>query len=949
MLIALLGSAIAFIVGTNFTQRRILEQQLGTDAERVTEALQGRVEVVQTAAELLAHDPDVVAAAPVETEAALRTLNGRAVVVRERFNLDLIQIYNPASQARTNLLLSNLFRETSLLAECDAGAPTVQLAGGQLLLIHHAAMPEGAGHVVVGIDMARELERLVAEYRLPSELGISAAGSQIATRENFPFEAPERRMRALYVWRFELQLGETPVELLLTRPTTEVRRVTNTGLKIMIGSTLLTTALLMGLSLLITHGIARPIQHLSSTADAVAKGDLSRRVNLDAVPALFGIGHEDEIGLQARAFNEMVAELSSLYTDLEAKVEARTQELAATAEVARAVSSSLDLKTVLQTSTCSIRERFDFYLVAIFTVDPGAETLRLREAIGKGAGDLVEGGLQVDLASRSILGAAVSSGQPQVSQFLALEPVMLRVPQLPDQGSAAAIPLRVGASTMGILYVQITQSDAFTEELTRLLTTLADQIAVGMENSRLYETEQQRRHLAETLEMTGRSLVSNLDLEEIPEQVLLRLAKMVPYERGVLLFQRDAQFVPLASYGFSAESVPHFPAYQAQGNDLIQQIVVTQKPVIIEDAGQEGGSENLAWLPADQRSLLGAPLISRDEVIGLILLTRREVDAFSLEDVLWIQTFTMQAGIALENAYLYGEVKQLNEYLEQLVEERTRELNRAYHSLEKLDKTKSDFIAVAAHELRTPLTVIKGYTQILEKLLAEVLPDHTRKLLDGVLSGADRLEAIVSSMLDIARIDNQTLQLYKSKTRIIDILTSIQETLAPTLRERRMTMSVSGVEGLPMIEADPDLLKKVFHHLIFNAVKYTPDGGKISVTGSIVEDEETCPWVQVVVSDTGIGIDPEHHELIFEKFYQTGEISLHSSSDTKFKGGGPGLGLAIVRGLVSVHGGRIWVESEGYDEVRCPGSHFYVQLPLHISPEQHMLAVTAQEVKTPVT
>jgi signal transduction histidine kinase len=86
--------------------------------------------------------------------------------------------------------------------------------------------------------------------------------------------------------------------------------------------------------------------------------------------------------------------------------------------------------------------------------------------------------------------------------------------------------------------------------------------------------------------------------------------------------------------------------------------------------------------------------------------------------------------------------------------------------------------------------------------------------------------------------------------------------------------------------------------------------------------------VEVVVSDTGIGIDPEDQDLIFEKFHQLGNLDFHSSGRTKFKGGGPGLGLAIARGIVLAHGGRIWVESEGRDEARCPGSRFYVRLPI---------------------
>jgi len=138
------------------------------------------------------------------------------------------------------------------------------------------------------------------------------------------------------------------------------------------------------------------------------------------------------------------------------------------------------------------------------------------------------------------------------------------------------------------------------------------------------------------------------------------------------------------------------------------------------------------------------------------------------------------------------------------------------------------------------------------------------------------------------------------------------------------------LDGLPVIQTDPDQLYKVFYHLIINAIKYTPDGGRISVHGHLVETGEGLNEIEIVVSDTGIGIDPAHHELIFEKFYQTGEVYMHSSGKTKFKGGGPGLGLAIARGIVEAHQGRIWVESLGHDETNCPGSKFFVRIPVRV-------------------
>lgn len=136
---------------------------------------------------------------------------------------------------------------------------------------------------------------------------------------------------------------------------------------------------------------------------------------------------------------------------------------------------------------------------------------------------------------------------------------------------------------------------------------------------------------------------------------------------------------------------------------------------------------------------------------------------------------------------------------------------------------------------------------------------------------------------------------------------------------------------LPAIEVDPDAFRKVFYHLIVNAIKFTPDGGQITISGYPRRghwNEISKDGIEIVVSDTGIGIEPEYHELIFAKFYQTGELALHSSGKTKFKGAGPGLGLAIVRGIVEAHRGKVWVKSPDHNEESCPGTQFHVFLPL---------------------
>ncbi len=258
------------------------------------------------------------------------------------------------------------------------------------------------------------------------------------------------------------------------------------------------------------------------------------------------------------------------------------------------------------------------------------------------------------------------------------------------------------------------------------------------------------------------------------------------------------------------------------------------------------------------------------------------------------------------------------------LQERTLELERMNQILKNIDKTKTNFIQISAHELRTPLTLIMGYSQMLEQDMQN--KPELLAMARGILEGSERMTDIVDSMLDVSRIDSNTLFLRKTGLRLDLLIRKVNKGFETAFADRDIQMTVNGLEDLPLIPADPDMLQKVFHHIIMNAIKFTPDGGTITVSGKYLNGKEP-PQVEVAVRDTGIGIDPALQRLIFEKFNQTGDVLLHSSGKTKFKGGGPGLGLAIARGIVEAHGGRIWVESPGYNEQTNPGSTFIVSLP----------------------
>ena len=460
-----------------------------------------------------------------------------------------------------------------------------------------------------------------------------------------------------------------------------------------------------------------------------------------------------------------------------------------------------------------------------------------------------------------------------------------------------------------------------------LLISLTTQATAAIENARLYQAEQERRQVAESLVQAGRKLTSSLQLREVPGQILEQLALVVSYERASLILQEGESLRIVAQRGFPDDERVKQLHISIREGDVYQQVGSAGRPVIVDDVTRISGWQQVDWLPLDH-SWMGVPLFAKEQVIGMLSITRRDPLAFNQDDAILVSTFALQAAIALENAGLYDRITRFNEQLEDMVRQRTEELNQAYKTLEKLDKNKTDFINVAAHELRTPLTVIKGYMDMFASDQAVRSNAYLKEVVNGVLKGTDRLHGIINSMLDVARIDSQLLDMHMERTSMQVTMRRIQADFEEAAAERQLTIQLENLEDLPHVKADPTMLVKVYQNLVGNAIKYTPDGGMITISGQAVSDSELGECVEMLVHDTGIGIDPEYHELIFEKFFQTGTVALHSSGETKFKGGGPGLGLAIVRGIIQAHNGRIWIESPGYDEQNCPGSTFHILLPV---------------------
>ena len=256
------------------------------------------------------------------------------------------------------------------------------------------------------------------------------------------------------------------------------------------------------------------------------------------------------------------------------------------------------------------------------------------------------------------------------------------------------------------------------------------------------------------------------------------------------------------------------------------------------------------------------------------------------------------------------------------------DLQKTNKILRQLDRNKLEFIQIAAHELRTPLTVLNGYVNLMRSQPETQTTPALQDITDGILKGTNRMHKVVNMMLDLTRIGSEALKVASEPVPMQRIIADLVRDLETAAAERQIQLTVTRAEGTPEIKGDPTLIHKALYQLMVNAIKYTPDGGKVHITTRPTVMEDGSPCLEIAVRDQGIGLDVEHHELIFEKFYQVGEVALHSSGKTTFKGGGPGLGLALVRGVARAHGGKVWVESAGHDEENFTGSTFYLLLPL---------------------
>jgi signal transduction histidine kinase len=448
----------------------------------------------------------------------------------------------------------------------------------------------------------------------------------------------------------------------------------------------------------------------------------------------------------------------------------------------------------------------------------------------------------------------------------------------------------------------------FTESQVELLRTFADQAVIAIENVRLFtELQARTQELTRSVDQltalgeVGRAVSSTLDLETVLTTIVSRAVELSGLDGGVV-FEYDetaeefVQRVATDIGGALAEA--RRTTRIRKGEGVLGRTAITLEPVQVPDIIVPGAyegrlRENL--VESGIRAIVAVPMVREGRLIGCLAVTRNRPGEFPAETIELLRTFATQSALAIQNARLF------------------RELADKSRQLEVASQHKSEFLANMSHELRTPLNAIIGFSEVLKDRMFGELNEKQEEYLKDIYASGTHLLSLINDILDLSKIEAGRMELELTD---FDLPAALDNAII-LVRERAarhgISLHKSFDERLGQIHADERKVRQVVLNLLSNAIKFTPEGGRIDV-GAVPKDG----FVEVSVTDTGIGIAPEDQEKVFEEFRQVGTAAK--------KVEGTGLGLTLCRKFVELHGGRIWVKSQ-----EGVGSTFTFTIPVHRS------------------
>ena len=616
-----------------------------------------------------------------------------------------------------------------------------------------------------------------------------------------------------------------------------------------------------------------------------------------------------ECGLSLKRVSDGPA-ATPLYEDLQVALREALEQQTATAEILRVISSSpTDVEPVFKAigesairlmgaAMASVYE-FDGTLIHLRTLTPPnwphAEALR-RQYPRPPDVNLAAGRVILERAILHLADLQTDPGTPsvtrQVAERMGLKGV-LWVPMLRED------------TAIGVIGAVRAESGLFSDKQVRLLQIFADQAVIAIENVRLFKVLQTRtQQLARSVDQltalgeVGRAVSSTLDLETVLTTIVSRAVELSGLDGGVVFEydERAEEFIQraMADAGDAlAEARRATPIRKGEG--VLGRTAITLEPVQVSDITLPGAYEGRLredLIGSGVRAILAVPMVREGHLIGCLAVTSNRPCEFAAETGDLLRTFATQSALAIQNARLFREIEQ-----------KSRELEAA-------SRHKSEFLANMSHELRTPLNAIIGFSEVLtERMFGELNAKQDEYLRDIYTSGRHLL-SLINDILDLSKIEAGRMELdvadFDLPMAIDSALTLVRERAA----RRSLALHRSIEERLGQVPGDERKIRQVLLNLLSNAIKFTPDGGRIEVGA-----KRLSGVIEVSVSDTGVGIAPEDQEVVFEEFKQVG------TADRKVEG--TGLGLALSRKFIELHGGKIWLNSH-----IGAGSTFTFTIPL---------------------
>ena len=485
----------------------------------------------------------------------------------------------------------------------------------------------------------------------------------------------------------------------------------------------------------------------------------------------------------------------------------------------------------------------------------------------------------------------------------------------------AGYPLIVEDRLIGV--AALFAREPLSESVINALATVADGIALGIERHQTILKLQEQTEVVETINRIGQLLSAELDLQNLVQAVTDAATELTGAQFGSFFYnvlnEEGASYMLYTLSGVPREAFSNFPMPRA--TKLFGPTFQGEKTIRIADVHNDrryGKNPPYNGMPEGHlpvRSYLAVPVIAHsNEVVGGLFFGHSKAGVFTERHEQIVEGLASQAAIAVDNARLYEKAKESIKEREELL---ARE-QKARHEAEIASRMKDEFLGLLSHELRTPLNAIVGWTRMLNT--GELDEATFARAVETIDRNAKLQARLIDDMLDVSRIISGKLRLDAQPVDLTAVINSAVDTLRPAADAKEIRIYVVLDFGAGMVLGDPVRLQQIVWNLLSNAIKFTPKQGSVQVSLQRVNSH-----VEVTVSDTGIGIDEAFLPYVFDRFRQA-----DSTSSKQY--GGLGLGLAIVRHLVEMHGGTV----EAANRNERQGAVFSFKLPVMVVRQQNI-------------